>query len=527
MTDNAAKFGQAALRCLVPSARDIVFICLFWSVLAGTLSKLPLADADIGWHIRTGEQILITHALPRTDPYSSTMHGQPWFAWEWLYDLWLGMLHHAAGLNGVVWLCAVIVASTFLILLSQLLKRGTGLLLALGLMLMSECAATIHLFARPHIVSWLFVLLWFIALERWEQGSGPRWLPWFFPVSMLFWVNLHGAWIYGLVLLAFYLVASAVESWRAHDAFTALKAARRAGMMAWSWAAAAVATFVNPFGWRLHAHVYSYLADRYLMGRISEFRSPNFHFWAPRCFGMILALTVFALAGRRRSLRLSHLLVLILAVYTGLLSARNLPVSSMLLVLVIGPTLWEDFATLATRPGAWRWMRSRIAGMAEFSDRMGAQELRLQGHLWPAVCVMGALALCLNGGRLGSSQLIHAQFDPKSVPVAATDFLQKERSDEPVFSTDTWGGYLIYRFYPQRRVVFDDRHDLYGADRVRQFLILLQGEPGWRQALDNLQVGTVLVPADSTLANLLRQLPQEWSLKYEDQLAAVFERRVR
>jgi hypothetical protein len=525
---------------LVPSARDIIFVCLFWSVLIGTLSRLPLADADIGWHIRTGEQLVITHTLPRTDPYSSTMGGQPWFAWEWLYDLLLGILHHVGGLNGVAWLCAVIVASTFAILLSQLVKRGTGLLLGIVLMLLAECAATIHLFARPHIVSWLFVLLWFTALERWERGSAARWLDptqadhrlewnsaWFFPVSMVFWVNLHGAWILGLALLAIYILAAVVESWRSHDDFAALNAARRARMMAWSGVASAIATFANPFGWRLHAHIYSYLADRYLMSRIDEFRSPNFHFWAARCFGIILALTVFALASRRRSLRLSLVLVLLLAVYAGLVSARNLPVSSMLLVLVIGPILWEEFTTLATRPGAWGWMRSRIAGVADYSDRMGAQELRLRGHLWPVVCVVGALVLCLQDGRLGSSQWIHAQFDPKAVPVAGTDFLQKEQSSEPVLSTDTWGGYLIYRLYPQRQVVFDDRHDLYGADRVRQFLILLQGEPGWKQVLDNLQVRTVLLPADSTLASLLREMPQEWEPKYEDQLAVVFERRVR
>ncbi len=527
MTDDPAKIGHAALRFLLPSARDIIFVFLFWSLLVGTLSKLPLADPDIGWHIRTGEQILITHTLPRTDPYSSTMHGQPWFAWEWLYDLVLGILHRLCGLNGVVWLCAVVVASSFTILLAQLVKRGTGLLLAIVLMLLAECAATIHLFARPHVVSWLFVLLWFIALERWEQGGAPRWLLWFFPVSMLLWVNLHGAWIFGLVLLAIYLLAAAVESWRSRDEFAALTAAQRARKMAWCWIGSAIATFVNPFGWRLHSHIYSYLADRYLMSRIDEFRSPNFHFWPGRCFGIILVLAVLALASRRRSLRLSHLLVLLLAVYAGLLSARNLPVSSMLLVLVTGPMLWENFASLASGPGAWGWMRTRIAGMVEFSDGMGAQELQLRGHLWAVVCVMAALVLCLQGGRLGSSQLIHAQFDPKSVPVAAADFLQKEASAEPVFSTDTWGGYLIYRLYPRRQVVIDDRHDLYGADRVRQLLVLLQGEPGWRQVLDNLHVRTVLLPADSTLASLLRELPQEWSLEYEDQLAVVFERRVR
>src|SRR3984957_1990676 len=102
--------SRSPLMYFIPSVRDIIFIFLFWSLLAGRLSNRPLADPDIGWHIRTGELMLSTHSLPRTDPFSSTMHGQAWFAWEWLYDLVLGILHRAGGLNCVVWLCAVIVA---------------------------------------------------------------------------------------------------------------------------------------------------------------------------------------------------------------------------------------------------------------------------------------------------------------------------------------------------------------------------------------------------------------------------------
>lgn len=531
-----SKFRESAVHFLLPSVRDIVFIFLLWSLLAGTLSNRPLADPDIGWHIRTGEQILATHALPHTDPYSSTMRGRPWFAWEWLYDLVLGILYHSCGLNGVVWLCAVLVAATFTILLSQILKRGTGLLLAIGLVLLAEAATMIHLFARPHLVSWLFVLLWFVALERWERcakgsqkasskESPPRWLPWFFPASTLLWVNLHGEWLFGFALLAIYTLASAVESLRTQDAFAAIRAARRARAMAWAWVVSAAATLVNPFGWRLHEHIYRYLGDRYLMNRIAEFRSPDFHGWAQRCFGIILLLTLVALAGHRRSVRLSHLLVVLLAVYAGLLSARNLPVSSMLLALITGPILWGNFVSLAAKPGAWGWMRSRASRIVEFSDRMGAQELELRGHIWPIVCAAGALAICLQGGWLGSRQVIHAEFDSKKVPVAAADYLEKEPGTEPVFSTDSWGGYLIYRLYPRRQVVVDDRHDLYGSDRVREVLILMQGEPGWRSVLEKWHIRTVLLPVDSTLVNLLRELPQDWRVTYEDKVAVVFERR--
>ncbi len=551
--------SSAALRFLVPSVRDIIFIFLFWSLLAGPLSNRPLADADIGWHIRNGERILATHSLPRSDPFSSTMQGQPWFAWEWLYDILLGILHQACGLNGVVWLCALLVAAIFALLLWQLLQGGTGLLLAILLMLLAEAAAAIHLYARPHIVSWLFSLLWFVVLEHWEHWdkwerseheSQPRWIRWFFPVSMLLWVNLHGGWIFGLALLGIYTFAAFVDRVRAQDEFAASRASHRARAMASTFAVSTVATLVNPYGWRLHAHIYRYLGDRYLMNHIDEFRSPDFHGWSQRSFAVILVLVLVAFAGNRLSenrtsdnrhsdsrlpgnrgkLRLSQLLVVLLAAYAGFYSSRNLPVSSILLVVIAGPILWGNFAALADKQSAWQWVRNGAARISNFSDRMGAQEMELRGHLWPVVSVALAFAICLEGGWLGSRQLVHAQFDPKKMPVAAVTFLQKENMyeppvTEPVFSTDAWGGYLIYVMYPERKVVVDDRHDLYGSDRIRQYLILTQVEPGWQSVLKEWQIRTALLPADSTLANLLRELPRDWRVAYEDKVAVVFERR--
>ena len=531
----AAQPRSSALRFLVPSVRDLIFVSLFWSLLAGPLSNRPLADADIGWHIRTGEQILVTHSLPRTDHFSSTMQGQPWFAWEWLYDILLGILHRWCGLNGVVWLCALLVAVFFTLLLSQLLKRGTGLLLAVVLMLLAEAAATIHVYARPHIVSWLFSLLWFVALERWESvtlsdknGRIPDWLPWFFPASMLFWVNLHAGWLFGLALLVIYTLAAWVASWRELDAFAKVRATQHARVMAMTWIAAAAATLANPFGWRLHVHIYRYLTDRYLMNRIDEFQSPNFHGWAQRCFALILLLSLIALARNSKKVRLSHLLVVILSSYAGFYSSRNLPVSSMLLVLIVGPILWNELTSFADKPMAWFWIRHESARVAVFSDRVGAQEFQLHGHLWPVVAVVFALAVCLQGGWLGSRQLINAQFDPKRVPAEAVSFLEREAGGNPaspVFSTDAWGGYLIYRMYPQRQVIIDDRHDLYGSDRMRKYLILTQVEPGWQSVLQTWQIRIALLPTGSTLANLLRELPEDWRIAYEDKVAVVFERR--
>src|SRR5260370_31357829 len=131
-------------------------------------------------------------------------------------------------------------------------------------------------------------------------------MPWFLPASMLLWVNLHVFFFNDTATTEIYTLAAFVESVRLRDAFAAIRAGHRARAMAVAWVASAVATLVNSFGWRLHGHIYRYLGDRYLMNRIDEFRSPNFHGWAERSFAVILVLVLIAFACSHRKLRVSH-----------------------------------------------------------------------------------------------------------------------------------------------------------------------------------------------------------------------------
>jgi hypothetical protein len=531
MTARPESAVPTALRFLLPSARDIFFIFLFASILMGPLSNRPLADADIGWHIRAGELILQTHSVPHADPFSASMAGRPWFAWEWLYDALLGALFHIGGLNAVVWLCALIVASTFTILLRLLIDNGTGLLLAIVLTLLALGAAAIHLFARPHIVSWLFSLAWFAALDRWEasQNSAPRWLPWAFPLSMIVWVNVHGGWIFGLAMLSVFVLAAWIERLRTDDDFAVIATRQRGRALGQAFAWSALATFVNPYGWRLHWHVYQYLGNRYLMNRIDEFRSPDFHGWSERCFGVLLILLVVGFAARRSPVKLSHLFAALLVAYAGFYSSRNLPVSAMLLALIAGPILWEAFSATANSSEVWHPVRNSAAKIAAFAGRMAAQERQFRGHLWPAVTAIAAAVICVHGGWFGSRHLINSHFDEQKLPVAAVAFLDQHGDDQrgnsgPVFSTDSWGGYLIFHWYPARRVVIDDRHDFYGTDWVRAYLIMMQCEPEWRDVIAKWQIREALLPVGAPLANLLRELPQDWRVVYEDKVAVVFEK---
>src|SRR3984885_9693752 len=237
--DSSHGLAHNYVRWLIPSIADVIFISLLGLLCYTILSVRLLGDAGIGWHIRTGQLILASHAIPRVDPFSSTMAGHPWFAWEWLYDVLAGCLDTVAGLNGVVFFTALIIALTFSWAFRLLLGQGTNFLVALILVLLAMSAAMIHFLARPHVLSWLFTVLWFWVLESWETPASasnlasPRALPlWPLPLLMVVWVNLHGGFLLGLALLVIYWCGALWQSWnlradRFEDVLQKIRAGRR------------------------------------------------------------------------------------------------------------------------------------------------------------------------------------------------------------------------------------------------------------------------------------------------------------
>jgi hypothetical protein len=122
-------------------------------------------DSDAGWHLRNGEAILATGTLPHTDPWSFTRAGQPWFAWEWLSDVGTGAIHGSLGLRGVALFYGVAIAAGVWLWfrLHWALGGNFPIACAMAPLLLSTC--NIHWLARPHVLSWLF-LLWAMFPRR-------------------------------------------------------------------------------------------------------------------------------------------------------------------------------------------------------------------------------------------------------------------------------------------------------------------------------------------------------------------------
>jgi hypothetical protein len=106
-------------------------------------------------------------------------------------------------------------------------------------------------------------------------------------------------------------------------------------------------------------------------------------------------------------------------------------------------------------------------------------------------------------------------------PVAAADFIEQENIEGKVFTTDQWGGYLIYRFFPRYPVFFDGRSDMYGEKLMNNYLKLAYLEHDWHEVIDKYQFDWMVLPFNIPLPSLMKQLPG-WRMVYDDHYAIIF-----
>ena len=505
----------------LPSLSDLAFLIpilvLFWCTTgAGWL----LSDSDTGWHIRTGEWILENGRVPTADIFSFTRTGAPWFAWEWLSDVFMATAHRRGGLAGIVLVSLLVLGSTSVCVYRSTVAESGQRLMAIVVTSLAMAASTIHWLARPHLVTPLLAAMfcWVLnAVER-DKKHGPLLaLP---PLTIL-WVNLHGGFFVGLVLLITYAIGVAAEELihgARHNAWV------RARKYTWTAVACALASLVNPYGYRLHVHVAQYLGASFYLQHVSEFQSIDFHSFTAAYFETLLVLAIAAAVWHLGSGRLVHVMLLLSWSHLALFSARNIPIFAVVTAPSIGLAV-RDWLERAGSLWPTQPMGKLIKNLEELES--GLQTIAKTGkrkccHLVPSFEVV-LLAILL--GHPGRIKALRAEFDPNRFPVDAAGVLPRLelRPTTRLYSSWQWGGYLIYRLWPSTSVFNDGRTDFYGPAFVKEGLRAWEGAPDWNNILARYEVNAALLPIDSALASVLRER-QDWKLVYRDQVAVLFEK---
>jgi hypothetical protein len=491
---------RRAFRAGPPSIPAVVFILLAAMVPIGLQQPLLNSDGDLARHLRHGRYMLEHGGLIRADPFSYTRPGAPFVGFEYGSQILYSLAERLGGLAGVAILAGLLVGLTYALLTRFLLARGVDPLLAYLTTVLAALVGAGHWLARPHLFSFVAVML---LLELLERAPRRPLLP--FAALFAIWANIHGGFVYGWILIGLYLTGSIGElllgsdrsGWAARTRYYTL-----------ALVAAVGATLLTPHGIALHRHLVEFLGKQYLFDNTAEFTSPDFHEFGAKLFLMALLICMAALSVRGNRPSLPRLLVVCAGSAMALIAVRNMA----LFGLTALPVLALHMDTAWRRLPDFRGMRGRFEATAGTTATL----------IWTIPAMLLMLALAVGHGRVGSLELIDDRFDPTVFPVAAVGQARNAHLQGRLFSEFAWGGYVDYA-WPEQKIFIDGGTDFFGEELFREYSKITRMRPGWREILAKWDISLVLLPRQSSLTHELVR-DGRWGTWHCDSLAVILRR---
>jgi len=504
----------------LPSLSDVAFLLpiIFIFARLGGLSSF-LGDGDTGWHIRAGEWILDNGRAPDKDIFSFTMPDMPWYAWEWLWDAVFAVLHRRFGMGGVVLASLLLLCITFFLLYRLVRRRAGNVLAAITTTAMAVGVSSIHWLARPHLLTFFFLVVFLAILDRVREGRTKLLL--FLPPLTVLWTNLHGGFLVGFSLVGALAAGEVIAALTGTDWTDSKRRLRQAGVYGSALAASLAATLLNPYGFRLHTHIYRYLTESYHREFINEFRSLSFQSPIYILLEPLLLLIAFTVYRFFRQRRYGDVTLIVVWTHFALQMSRNVPILAIVAAPFVAETLAGLLSDLIAADVA-PWLRRSAQGLQSFASEIGAIDRVGRLHLASAGVFFVVLAIVF---APNPPEPFIVKYDAKNYPEKALSFLAG--SDLPrkrIFTSDEWGDYLIYKLYPSVKVFLDGRSDFYGPDFGKKYINAISVKYDWDQLLRDHGIDTVLLPVDFALASTMKESAR-WRVYYDDGVAIIFRSR--
>jgi hypothetical protein len=491
-------------------AAALFFGVLIFSVAIFVANRVFLTDPDTYWHIATGRWMLAERAFPRHDVFSHTAAGQPWVNMEWLAQIMLALTYDWFGWRGLILLCGLVIALTF-VLLYALLARELHAVVALGAASISLLFASNHFLARPHLLTFPIIVVWtaFLAHAS-EENRRPN--LWLLPLMVL-WANLHGGFTLGLLLAAGFGLEAAIA---------APSAERRRVALEWLgfWVAALLAGCVTPYGYHYLSQTFHVLDLGDVSRLIGELRPMNPYTEFSQEVILLCLMGMGLLFGVK--IGLVRVLMIFGLLHLALQHVRGLAIFALVLPLMIAHPLHQQFSFL--RPS---------------TDPLPLFDMR---RLRAVVTTTAVTVALLAAGLLGTVYAISRPFDAPPdlrAPAAALDYAIKAKVTGPVLNDFNFGGYLIFRGIPTfidgRTLPFGKEFALNYFDAMRELTRRNRGtkleqmirEPAGdklEQLADAYKVSWTLLRPQSVAALIFDHSPG-WRRIYADDVAVVHVRR--
>lgn len=483
------------LNFFLPRLQDILFLAtLVASFLLG--SRMLNIDSDLGRHLVVGGYILDTRVIPTKDIFSHTLTGTERPPYEWLTQVFFALAYRAAGLDGVVLAVSLVIAVTFTYLYIQAARHNGLPLTSLILTILAMSASSLHWLPRPHVITFLFLALLLDRLESIQRGEHVQ--IWQFPILMLFWVNLHGGFVFGFLVWFTYLAGWAWDKWiKKTNPNNAIWQHLWRGLLL-----AGIASILTPDGWGNWRAVLNN-RSHFILSQTVETMPPSIHQAGTWPFFLLIAISFLLLLCAWKQAKASHVFLLGGMAGMGFLIARNIPL----------------FA-IATAPVLSIWARESLStwnGWMKIENQLTMLQKPLRGIFWPILLGLGLVMLIAVNQVTQKEPLL--DFDHRVFPVQAVDWLKEHPQSGLMFNEFNWGGYLLYRLWPDQRVFLDSQTDFYGEALMREYEQVITASEGWENVLVRYNVSWVILSRETRLISALKK--EGWITLYKDNTAVI------
>jgi hypothetical protein len=463
------------------------FLAVALPVLAALIANL--SSVDLTYHLRAGEGILATGAIPRVDEWTFTAAGAPWTDQQWGAQVVLELAYRLAGWTGLAVLRAALVGVVFGCLFVIGRRRGldprTAALLTLAAFLVSAVALAL----RPQLLGMaLFAIVLLLVVER---RTHPRAL-WAVPVIVAVWANLHGSFFLGPLVLGLAWLEDV------HDRDPGARRTLAIGV------ASALAACLTPFGPAVWAYAVGLSTNPQVTQRITEWQATTLRTVPGMLFFASAAAIVVLIARRGRTTSWPTLAWLGAFFLIGAFAIRGVAWWPLGAVTAIAGTLVT--ATAApdrVDPPLIRRMNVVIVGAVLVAGLVLLPLWRpIDAGLGAPVGVVGNAPSGITGALRGTLQ-----------------------PGDRLFNPQPWGSWFIFEL-PATPVAIDSRIELFPVEVWDAYERVVDGGDGWARQLDDWKVTVVVAAGASEDAFVERLEAAGWTSMYSDGDGTVLRRSV-
>jgi len=420
--------------------------------------KINLATADLGRHLKNGEIILKTRAVPETNLYSYTYPAFHAIDHHWGTGVAFYLIHRCCGFVGLSVFSVILGLLTFLIFF-DLARRVSSFEIA------AFCAAVLipclgdRAEIRPEFFSYFFGAVFLWILWRYRDGKLSEKPLFALPLLEVLWVNLHIYFFLGLWLCGVFLLEA---GW---DYFRDRRSARRVKALALLLAALVAAAMFNPMGFEgavYPAFIFNNFGYRLLenqsvwfLARLFKYPpTPYFEAGFALLSGSWLAVWIFL----RRRFSIAQLLLSAFFSATAWLAVRNF-------------TMFAYFALPLAAANAG----------AVFSAKRAPEWAK--SWLLPLAALLAVAMMRLDSAYFTSRWRYNFGVGLAPGVEDSANFFIQNHLQGPIMNNYDNGSYLIYNLYPQERVFVDNRPEAYPASFFRDVYVPMQKDDAkWKEA---------------------------------------------